>query len=176
MQPQQPAYAGQPAQPNAQYAAPKKKKRGGIIALIIIGCFIGFIVLIAVIANSALGGKADADSFKFGKDEIASVKAVVGRREMSKFETKISGGLTVGTFVYKDVEDVQKDLLEYVNYLRNREGFSVTVAYDLSASSGSFQLAKPSVEEGKVIILDVDYTKTGFSLVFTKGEGTFEAF
>ena len=173
----QPGYAQQPVYANTQIANVPKKKTGLKIALIIIGCFVAFIVLIVVIASSALGGQADADSYKLGNDEISSVKAIVGRREISSYETKTyTGGVTVKTITYKDVEDVQQDLMEYITHLRFNEGFSVTVAYDLSLSSDSFQLAKPSVDGGMVILLDVEYSKTGFTLVFTKGEGTFESY
>jgi hypothetical protein len=63
------------------------------------------------------------------------------------------------------------DLLAYAYQLID-EGWYVTMAFDLNNSPGSGELAKPSAEAGKALILYFDYTDSGYTIDIQKGEGT----
>jgi len=163
----------------AQAAVPKKRK--GKKALIIIGCIVAFIAIAVVAANLALGNTANADSYKIGKDEIASVKAVVGKRDVVKTETSSGGGVTTRTIVYKtdpdDPSQAAEDLGDYVTHLMENEEFLSLIAFDGLPYEGGIdlQFAKHSADKGKIIILDITYDSSGYTLVFTKMEGTLTA-
>jgi len=154
-----------------------QKKKGGKIALIVVGCavvVVGLVIaLILVAAGGILKSTANAGSYQLGNDSIPSVKTVVGLRSVSGTSTSTStGGVTTKVISYNDTQSIQQDLADYAAYLQNSEGFIVTGAYDFNVASGTAQLAKLSVDSGQIIILDITYDQTGFTLTFTKGAGT----
>ena len=170
---QQPAYQ-QPSYP--RQPTPVHKKHRGRTALIVAGCIVVFFVIVGIAASFILNNTAGMDYYKLGNDQITSVKHVVGSRPVSRMETSTSGGVATMTLIYDESKyDPQQDLNDYFDYLKSNDGFSVTQSYDLNTVPGTAQLAKPSADDGQVIILDVTYDKSGFSLVFTKGKGTFSA-
>ena len=176
--PQQPAvnpYNAQPGYP----AAPVVVKKTMKTARIVIGCFTGFIVLIAIavfvwsnILTTILNKAAESDYYTMGSDQIPSIKQIVGKRSINSTETSTSNGVTTMKFVYNDNQSPQQDLIDYTVYLRESEGFTVTVSYDLNKAFGSAQLAKESLDEGKIIIMDIEYDSAGYTLVLTKCAGT----
>lgn len=184
----QPTYAQQPAAsqyaqqppPNPVHAqsgyAPAPKKGGcAKIALIVIGSLVGLVALIFVVVFVVINNTANADYYKLGKDQIPSIKLVVEKRSVGKVEGATSGGVTTKTISYTDVESPTDDLTEYVTYLLDNEDFGVTEEYNPDVIPGSTQLAKESVDDGKIIILDIEYDQGGYTLVFTKGKGTYTA-
>lgn len=147
-------------------------KKGLKVFLIVIGCILALALIGGGIAFFAVGNAADADEYKLGDDVIRSVKAVVEKRDISSISTETSNGVQTKTIQYKS-PNVQEDLVRYVEYLRTDGGFSLTQDMDLSVSPASVQLAKESVDEGKIIIFTINYDSFGYTMIIQKGEGTF---
>ena len=175
-QPTAPSAAPPAAQPvytqTQNIPAPKKRKskKGCLIAL---GCVIGFIIVAVIAANIILGNTANKDYYNLGSDKIPSIKLVVEKRALSKTETVITGGVTTMQLVYKKIENPSDDIAKYLFYLQDNEGFGFTKDFDSRVIPGSTQMAKESADKGYVIILDAEYYDAGYTLVFTKGEGTY---
>ena len=173
----QPAYVPQYA-PYAPPAATPKKKN--MTLFIIIGCIVAFIALAAAVVSIANNSGGNADAYKFGKDRVASIKAVVGKRKLTGSEAASSaGGVTTKRYTYKaDSENGNQaadDISAYIAYLTENEGFLSLIEVQKSevyAGGYKVQFAKHSVNEGMIIILDIDYAAEGYTLFFTKGEGT----
>jgi len=154
---------------------PAPKKRGAKLALIIVGSIAAFFILVVAVVLFAVNGTANADYYHMGKDQISSVKKVVGKRPVTNVGTGVSSVGSTYTVTYSEGGkfNQQQDLAAYLNYLRNNEGFAVTGdGYDLNNPSGVAQLAKKSLDDGQVILLNVDYGATGFTLNFSKRVGT----
>ena len=173
-QPYAPQAAQQPYAPPQHAGAAAKGKRPRKKAPFILGGIAVVIALVIVAAYMVLANAANQDYYSLGSDRIASIKLVVGKRPLSSTGTSSSNGVTRKTFVYSKSESVTQDLMEYLSYLGSREGFLVTGAYDLSYSPGTAQLAKKSLDEGQIIILDVEYDAFEYTLEFSKGSGTLE--
>lgn len=147
--------------------------------LIVIGCIVVVAGIGIAAATLILGNTADAAYYSLGKDRVASIKEAVGKRDVTSVSTATSNGVLTKTMVYKtDLEDVSQaaeDLAVYFNYLIEKEGFLSMVEFDGLPYAGGvdLRLGKRSVDEGKIIILDITYDSTGYTLVFTKGEGEF---
>jgi len=145
--------------------------KGLKIALIIIP-----IVIVLMIAGLlgivflALNGTANADEYKIGNDVVASIKAVVGQRDVTSTETSISDGVTTKTMKYTS-DTVYEDLLEYATYLMEEEDFVLTENMNLKVSPGTIEMAKESEEEGKILLLTIKYNKSGYTLILQKGAG-----
>lgn len=56
------------------------------------------------------------------------------------------------------------DSLIYTQYLRNEGGFLLLKYMDLFEVQSSIQLSKKSVEFGKIIIITIDYTLSGYTI------------
>ena len=56
------------------------------------------------------------------------------------------------------------DSLIYNQYLRNEGGFLLLKYMDLFEVQSSIQLSKKSVEFGKIIIITIDYTLSGYTI------------
>jgi len=67
------------------------------------------------------------------------------------------------------------DLLEYVYILMDDRGFLLITDMDLNTQKGTVSLAVESVEAGMIIVLDIEWDKNGYSLLFHIFEGTLTA-
>jgi len=153
---------------------------GGCIALVAIG-----IVVISLLFG-IFEGVENADYYKFGDDQVPSIKLVLGEvRSITGSESSASSGQFIRRYTYRidsqihGSDQVEDDLSRYTGHLMRYEGFYLTE--ERSASStyrGGYRVsyAKESVEPGKIIILDIDYSTTAYTLVFTKTEGTLTIF
>lgn len=170
----QPAYQPplSPAPAPGYYQQPQVAVKKRKIWPFVLGGIAGFIGLIIVIAVVAINSTASADYYKLGKDKIPSIKMVVDKRSVGETGASTSGGVSTKTIAYIDVEEPTDDLTTYVHHLIDNEGFIATADYIPSNIPGSTQLAKESVDDGKIIMLDIEYDENGYTLVFSKGKGT----
>ncbi|MBQ2938210.1 MAG: hypothetical protein IJE05_04975 [Clostridia bacterium] len=145
------------------------------IVLIIIACIVALILLAGIISFVAIGNTANAEEYKLGNDTIKSVKAVVEKREVTSVSTKVNNGVTTKEIEYKS-DNVQEDLLEYTQYLRDEGDFTLTKDMDLEEIPSVVELAKPSNDSGKIIIMTIDYDSFGYTITIQKGEGTFNMY
>ena len=138
---------------------------------------------ILILSLTACGLLKDEGTYKIGNDTVTSIAGVLGElgaRKVNSIETGIDDGIQTNTYGYKtDPEDptqAAEDLAVYFKYLQNNEGFVSMKAFSGLPYEGGveIQLAKNSVDEGKIIILDIEYDATGYTLTFTKGKGTLE--
>lgn len=133
-----------------------------IIALGLIGGIIAFV---------AVENTADAEEYKIGNDTIKSIKSIVEKRQVVSVSTKASNGVTTKTIEYKS-DTVQDDLLKYTQYLRNEGGFALTKDMDLREIPSTVQLGKNSNDDGKIVLMTIDYNSFGYTITIQKGEGT----
>jgi len=133
------------------------------------------IILLIIIAFSipllSLNISANADSYKLSGDVIPSVKNVVGYRKISSLSIKTQNGVEQKQYNYSDIESVNRDILEYINHLTANNDFQIIKDYDSTKPTGSVQLGKLSHENGKVVLLNIEYNLEGYSVKIEKGIG-----
>lgn len=140
------------------------------VLYIVIGGVVAFIVLVAAIVFIVLASISKtqkADYYEMGKDSIPSVKAVVGERKIASVSKAITNGVTKHTYGYLS-QSAETDVLEYSSYLVEQAGFAVT---DLGQKDAPV-LARTSVEDGKVVLVIIEYTASEYYVTLQKGEGT----
>jgi len=166
-----PAYAG-------AYAAPQKKKLPTWLLIVIIAA--AAVAAIIIIANVAVGNEAEKDYFTLGPDQVPSMKLVLGEtRDITSFKSSTSGGVQTVTVVYKldaerDYETYEdKDVFRYAQALILDYGYINTTDYNFKGDTGSgFIFANESVEDGYILMVQIDFDTKGYTLTITRGTGT----
>lgn len=139
-----------------------KKQAKYIVAFVFILLLIGGIVAFVITGNTD-----NADEYKFGNDTIKSIEAVVEKTQVISLSTEVSNGVTTKTIRYKS-DNVQKDLLKYIQYLRNEGGFSLTKDMDLNVIPSTVELAKTSSDTENLIIMTIDYNSFEYTITIQK--------
>lgn len=143
---------------------------GGItVGFLILGIMVFMFAFISV--SILLGNATKAEEYTIGADTIPSIKAVVEERKITSVSTSTFNGITTKEMELKS-SSVQEDLSEYIKYLKSNEQFYLLKEMDLSILPGTIQIAKESIEENQIIIMDIEYDSSGYTIKIRKGEGT----
>ena len=180
--PQQPPRYGQPYQQYQQQgqpyppqtgAAPQKKRRVPLALIIVIGVVVLLGLTVGVIML-VTGNTASLDKIKIGKDEVPSVKFVLGEeRNVSGVSTSIENGVTKKEIKYSVSENQNEEMYTYAVALTSDYGYFRLNDNDFTGTSGhNFQFAKESVEDGYLVIVRIDYDRYGYTITLSRGTGT----
>ena len=139
------------------------------------------LVLVLTFALAACNMLTDKGTYNLGNDSIKSMVGALGEdRKMNSISTATKNDVQTNIYGYltdpDDNTQAANDVAAYFQYLLDNEGFLSLKAFDGLPYAGGveMQFAKKSVDEGKIIILDIDYNEKGYTLTFTKGVGTLE--
>ena len=113
----------------------------------------------------------DAKYYLFGNDKIPSIYKVNGKRNLYFYRSTEKDNNEVKIFKYKDVEDVKSDLSNYINELKDTYNYVYTTELDLNNYNDTFELSANSVDDGKIIIINISYTEDRYVIKITKGKG-----
>ena len=112
--------------------------------------------------------------YKIGGEQIASVRKV-----LSEDRTIVNiSDTTDGNDIYKAISysvtdaDPSDDMYDYVQYLRQQEGFYLLSDLDFSTSYASCELGKDSAAAGYMLVVNVVYNSSGYTVTVGKEEGT----
>jgi hypothetical protein len=155
-------------------------------------------VAVCVCMLTSCGDVEPPDAYTLDGDSVVSLNVVVGEDssgELSDMETpetqgdgSSSQGAGVGStgvaclYTYKKLETGGKSVEQYVANLTGEDGgFQivdenglVTDAPDYTQEEGNVAVAKASSEDGKMIRLDISWTKDGCQITMTRPEGAVE--
>ncbi|MDR0851129.1 MAG: hypothetical protein LBN36_01405 [Clostridiales Family XIII bacterium] len=190
-QPQyQPQYAtpgtGYAAAPGTGYAAqPAKKKKKGMPKVLKVLLII-FIAIIAIVATFVIVGLTSAsraekaDYYKVGNDRVPSVYLAFGEtREIVGVSSATENGIKKKAYEFGVKGSGQgMEVYEYFTYLIDNDDFIfVTNFEDFHDPEGEgIQVARQSVDEGKVIIVQIDYDESGYTVTLAVAKGEFNLF
>lgn len=138
------------------------------IALGIAGGIIILGVILCVIIFSLFNTQKNAEYYVLGSDQVASVKTVIGVRDISGISTSNGSGVSAKKYNYKSKTSTD-DISQYITYLVEEGGFTPTT---LNQQDDRPVYAKESVDEGKILIITIVDTGFGYTLTLQKGEGT----
>jgi len=121
-----------------------------------------------------MGKTAEADYYEIGSDKVPSVKYVLGEiREVTGVSTSTRNGVTTKTIEYRVPDNQGAEMLQYAKALMDKHGFYNTTPYDFTGSTGKgFEFSRVSDTEGFIIMLEIEYDRSGYTIKLTRGEGT----
>ena len=128
------------------------------------------LTLIAAFLFAGCGNAAKLTEYDFGTDKVPSVNAVIGEeRKVSGVATGTENGVRYKQYTY-ETETMVEDLWTYYTHL-SELGWIVTQDFDLAEGEGEMQLGIESADEGKILIVSVDFTPTRYAIKISKLEG-----
>lgn len=136
---------------------------------------ISIMLMLGVTAGcSTLKDAEQLQAYDMSGDSIPSVNSVVGERTVEGASSGTSNGVAYKEYKYASAT-VSDDLIAYLNVLLNDHGYLGLTDFNVTEIPGSGQIAAESGESGKIIIIDLSYTSSGYTIKISKGEGTLTA-
>jgi hypothetical protein len=176
-----PQTSGQQGYPPSPYTASPVKKRGlplFVKALIgLAGVGIVAIAVLAAVLWSTLNSAKTADYYKIVDDQVPSVKKALGEeRKVTGVSSSVSGGIHTKIFDYEEASGQNSDMSEYADYLIEKDDFAFITDHDFGPAKGKeIQLAKESVDDGMIVVMQIDYDRSGYTITLMHGEGEIAA-
>ena len=149
--------------------------KGLKITLIVIASIFLLFVIVGAIVIVATGNTANATEYKLGNDTVKSIKAVVEKRKVYSVSKEKNKGDITKVIGYKS-DSFQDDLIKYTQYLTKEGGFTLTKDMDLEVVPSTVELAKTSVDSGKVVTMMIEYDSKGYTITIKKYEGTLQLY
>ncbi|MEG0872476.1 MAG: hypothetical protein RSE00_00885 [Clostridia bacterium] len=135
----------------------------GVIATLIIALIIGLKVISSNTTN--------ADEYKMGEDLIPSLKAVVGKRQVSGIGASVENGITTKEIKYKTETTAGSDVNKYMGYLVENENFFIT-----KNNGTKVEISKKSVDSGKIIMMTFEKIANEYVFTIKKGVGELKVY
>ena len=148
-------------------------KKDIIINALVVTATLVICVMIVILLSSCLNviKYSKNEFYDFGDDKIPSIYKVLGKRNLYFYKYNNNNEKTIKVYKYKNITDVKSDLSNYIIELK-KNYYTNTSDYDLNDDKGTIQLTGSSVDENKIIIVDIEYSKEWYSIKITKGIGT----
>ena len=144
-------------------------KKNWLYVLLGVAGVVGAIIIVVTIV---LGNQQTRTEITFGGDTIPTVYAIVGERKVSGYHTGTnrSGGVTTRTveISYQAGVISEEDLELYIETLIERHNFLITRAFN----GNTMQIGKESVDSGKILVVEVNFSDLGTVFTYTKADGT----
>ena len=136
--------------------------------LIITGVFLVSLIIIVLISNITYVLKyKDVEYYKIGHDQIPSIYKVLGERKLYYYKSNNNSI----TLKYKNIKDVKSDLNNYIDFLVNNHSYVYTTNIDLSNDKGNIKINTNSIEDNKLINININYDINNYEIIITKDEG-----
>ena len=139
-----------------------------LLLFILIGVF--FLFLTKTLTNAG-----NSDYYAIGDDKIISITNVVGKRKLNNISTNKEKGVTIKKYGYINIDDVKSDINKYIDELKNNNYINTT-DIDLSKNNNSISLANYSVDDGYIIIVNIEYDLGNYTITLKKGKGTIQPY
>lgn len=131
------------------------------------------ILVVVLVAFFAVSNQSKATEIKFGEDKVETLFSVLGEeRKVTGVKVGIDNGVNYKILNYEPSEISSEDLNRYVNHLLEN-GFIVTKN---EGTKTEVEVAKKSVEEGKILQITIYRTENDVHIQYLKGEGTLTLF
>jgi hypothetical protein len=109
----------------------------------------------------------EATSYQIEEDSIPMISSVIGERKLDKMVKQQTAGIQKIEYQYKSIETAAEDVKAYTEYLLNDLGFSPLFKFYLDNPAGYISVARPSVKEGYLFQVDIDYTPDEFNIILS---------
>lgn len=134
--------------------------------------FITLIAIISAVSMTVYIGKYKNDKYYvIGNDKIPSIYEVVGKRKLSIYRMFSDKGIEKYKYKYIKIKNVSSDLSKFTSELKENYNFVYTSDIDFSKDRGTVKLSKNSVDDDKIIIIEINYSKNKYEIIISKGKG-----
>lgn len=138
---------------------------------------IAFLAVIVMIASVFAGCGGTDPVIKVGNDEVPSLYSVVGERKITGTSSNVENGVRNAQKTYQSGAVTREDIESYFTALRETHGYIVTMDTEENGTAIRAQLAKESVDAGKIVVVDIDFDSAGSTVLsYTVGEGTLNVY
>lgn len=140
-------------------------------------CIIAVALIFLLAGCAALEEAAALQEYELGEDSIITINALVGTRSVTGVSTSQSGGSITKEYTYKS-DSVREDLTAYLTELVNNQGYlAIEEDIDLAVVPGSAKIAIVSPSDtSKIIIMEILYTGTEYTIGITRMTGTLNTY
>lgn len=132
--------------------------------------FVAGLVLIALLFAAC--GIDPPDEYVIDTDSVNSITKVVGQRKLAEEYSNDTDTMKSLVYRYTGIPSVQKDLMQYADFLRNDAGFISLKGTDLTQTPGYAQFGRQSNEEGKVFVITIAFRDKSYDIQVDKADGT----
>ena len=177
-QSQQPLIQQQQYEPYTPPAVKTKKKRRIPLVVKIIGIVVILIAAGITAVVVSLNGAGKKDYYKLGNDQIPSVKLALAeeRKLTGTSSSSALGGVSTKVITYQVSGSEQNaDMVNYLTYLRDKDGFLLLTGYDFNGPKGTCVVGRNSVDAGYEIQLQIEYDRSGYTISLLKQKGEITA-
>ncbi|WP_300368797.1 hypothetical protein [Brachyspira sp.] len=110
--------------------------------------------------------------YNIRNDAVSSVNKVTGLNIRPRIDEVEEGDIKI--FTFNNVNDMLNHSVKYANYLWKNEGFYITTNYNFGKKEdGKIELAKNSIDDGKVLRIDIEcYTNNSFIVILNLINGS----
>ena len=142
--------------------------------MIILLALVVVIVVSIIVAFLVTGNTAKQDYIKIGKDEVPSVKLILGEeRNITGVSSSVTNGVRTKEIKYSVTEHQSEEMFRYAQALVDNYGFYSLNDSDFTGDRGyGFEFAKESSEDGYIVIVRIDYDRSGYTITLSRGVGT----
>lgn len=109
----------------------------------------------------------DNGVYDLGNETVTSINGILDNQKVIRGATSTYNGIKTISKTYETADNAKEELLEYVIYLIEKEGYLV-----VKNDESTLEAAKESVDSGKIIYIIIQYTSNEYTVTVKKGEGT----
>lgn len=133
----------------------------------------GLMVMLSVLVVGC--ASSTAENIEINDDKVPSVYSVIGEKKIVGTNSEVENKVRKTTLTYKAGSISEKEMQEYIDYLRETENYVYTLDTKQSTEGTMLQLGKESVTSGKIILVDVLYpamASESVKIMYRSGEGS----
>ena len=133
----------------------------------------GLMVMLSVLVVGC--ASSTAENIEINDDKVPSIYSVIGEKKIVGTNSEVENKVRKTTLTYKAGSISEKEMQEYIDYLRETENYVYTLDTKQSAEGTMLQLGKESVTSGKIVLVDVLYpamASESVKIMYRSGEGT----
>jgi len=102
------------------------------------------------------------------------VKLALGEeRKLTGLSASYINGVSSKEYSYRADTQQNLDMAAYLAFLREQDGFLALRDWDFSGPTGQASLARNAVDAGYVVVVEIEYGVTGYTVTLTRQKGGF---
>lgn len=133
----------------------------------------GLMVMLSVLVVGC--ASSTAENIEINDDKVPSIYSVIGEKKIVGTNSEVENKVRKTTLTYKAGSISEKEMQEYIDYLRETENYVYTLDTKQSTEGTMLQLGKESVTSGKIVLVDVLYpamASESVKIMYRSGEGS----
>lgn len=136
--------------------------KGKIILILCIALIIVVGIVVCFTLN-LMKGASTLEYYDVGGYKVSAITKVVGEKKVSGITSSVKNNVSMKSYTYESPESPVNELATYFTYLAENEGF-ILDGNEGNDQIGGKAIAHKSVDENRLIILEIYYDSTGYTI------------